>query len=160
MKLNYNHLQFFGHLWMREVFVNNNTLDQHTVFHTSTNLGLNLNVIRYCKKYKWNCFKGNLILLNIINKSRWQIIAITHLDQLKVDVLGLEIGNSHDGIDGNVGHLVVTLVDDLAAQGGLGSTHQVLSILQILINQSLKQTFTVAKQNNVLHPNTFIEMLI
>merc|ERR1719444_17012 len=87
-------LQFFGHLWMREVFVNNNTLDQHTVFHTSTNLGLNL-------------------------------------DQLKVDVLGLEIGNSHDGIDGNVGHLVVTLVDDLAAQGGLGSTHQVLSIVRI-----------------------------
>ena len=54
----------------------------------------------------------------------------THLNQLKVDVLGLEVGNGHDCIDSNLGHLVVTLVDDLAAQSGLGSAHQVLSILK------------------------------
>ena len=52
-----------------------------------------------------------------------------HLDQLKVDVARLQVGDGHDGVDGNARHLLVALVDDLGAEGGLGRSHQVLSVL-------------------------------
>ena len=37
------YLELFRHLWMREVLVYNNSFNQHTVLHTTSNLSLNLN---------------------------------------------------------------------------------------------------------------------
>ena len=54
-----------------------------------------------------------------------------YLDQLKVNILGLKVGNGHDSINSNPGHLVVTLVDDLTTQGSLGCTHQVVCVLEL-----------------------------
>ena len=38
------------------------------------------------------------------------------LDQFKVDVASLHIGHGEDGVDSNLGHVPVTLVDNLGAQ--------------------------------------------
>lgn len=51
------------------------------------------------------------------------------LDQLKVDVLALEIRNGQHGVDGNVGKLVVRLGDNLAAQTCARNLDQVLCVL-------------------------------
>lgn len=52
-----------------------------------------------------------------------------HLDQLEVDVLALEICNGENGIDGDVGKLVVRLGDDLGAQTCLCDLEQLLGVL-------------------------------
>ena len=85
---------YLWHLWMREVLVDDDTLDKHGVLHPAPNLGL-------------------------------------HLDELKVDILAVNVGHGEHGIHGNLRHLAVTLVDDLGAQGGHGRLHEVLRILGI-----------------------------
>jgi hypothetical protein len=45
-----------------------------------------------------------------------------YLDQLKIDVPRLQVGNGHDGVHGNLCHLFVALVNDLGAECGLGRT--------------------------------------
>ena len=63
------------HLWMREVLVDDDALDQHGVLHPTTDLALDL-------------------------------------DELEVDVLALDVGHRQHGVDGNLGHHAMTLVDD------------------------------------------------
>ena len=50
---------------------------------------------------------------------------------LNRNVLGLEVGHGHDGVDSNVCHLVMALVDDLGSKGGLGSLDKVAGVLQV-----------------------------
>ena len=52
-----------------------------------------------------------------------------HLDELKVDVLALEVRHREDRVNGDVGKLVVRLGDDLAAQARPGHLDQVGSLL-------------------------------
>ena len=52
-----------------------------------------------------------------------------HLDQFEVDVFPLEIGDGEDGVDGDVGELVVGLGDDLAAQTRACNLDEVLCVL-------------------------------
>lgn len=47
------------------------------------------------------------------------------LDELKVDVLTLEVGDREDSVDGNLGELVAGEGDDLGAKRGLGSLQEV-----------------------------------
>ena len=79
---------------MREVLVNDDTLDQHGVFELAANLRF-------------------------------------HLDQLKVDVPLLHIGYGEDGVDGDLGHLPVALVNNLRAESSHGRLDQWLQIVDI-----------------------------
>jgi hypothetical protein len=51
------------------------------------------------------------------------------LDQLKVDISRLQIGDSHDGVDSDARHLLVAFVDDLGAEGRLRRAHQVFRVV-------------------------------
>jgi hypothetical protein len=51
------------------------------------------------------------------------------LNQLEIDIARLQIGDSHDGIDGDARHLFVALVDDLGAEGRLRCAHQVVGVV-------------------------------
>lgn len=51
------------------------------------------------------------------------------LDELKVDVTALQVGNGENRVDGNVGKLVVGDRDDLASEGSLGCLYKVASVL-------------------------------
>lgn len=56
------------------------------------------------------------------------------LDELKVDVLALEVSNRQNSIDGDLGELVVRLGDNLAAQAGLGDLDETLLVLARKVN--------------------------
>jgi len=81
-------LDLVGHLGVRKVLVDNDTVDNVRVLEGTTDLAVDL-------------------------------------DELKVDVAALEVGNGKDGIDGNVGKLVVGNRDNLGAERGLGSLDEV-----------------------------------
>lgn len=51
------------------------------------------------------------------------------LDELKVDVLAVKVCDGQDGIDGDVGELVVGLGDNLASQTGPGDAEQLLGVV-------------------------------
>jgi hypothetical protein len=51
------------------------------------------------------------------------------LNQLEIDVARLQIGDGHDGVDGDARHLLVAFVDDLGAEGRLRRAHQVLRVV-------------------------------
>ena len=52
-----------------------------------------------------------------------------HLDQLKVDILALEVGDGENGVDGDLGELVVCLGDDLRPQTCLCDLEELLGVL-------------------------------
>ena len=51
------------------------------------------------------------------------------LNQLEIDIARLQIGDSHDGIDGDARHLFVAFVDDLGAEGRLRCANKVLGVV-------------------------------
>lgn len=73
-------VDFLIHLRMREVLVDDNSLNELGVFDTATSLGNNLN-------------------------------------QIKVNILSLNVGDVEHGFDGEVGKVVLALGDDLGAEG-------------------------------------------
>ena len=68
--------------------------------------------------YKFN--KKNVKRTFIKDEKKHLFLMNEYLDKLKVDIFCLEVCDGHDGVDGNLGHLVVALVDDFGAKGSFG----------------------------------------
>mmetsp|Transcript_8705 Transcript_8705/g.21477 ORF Transcript_8705/g.21477 Transcript_8705/m.21477 type:complete len:311 (+) Transcript_8705:48-980(+) len=68
-----------------------------------------------------------------------------HLDQVEVDVLAVEVGDGHDGLDGDVGHVVEAARDNLGRQRGARHLHQGRDVLLVELDLVRDRVQVVAR---------------